>query len=113
MAASSAREHGNSSDSIIRSPKGNPGRSSVFDSISKKVKWRAKSAFPLPMAEAEQVGVSTKSTYQCIAEEFCDARITNREETLKIIEELVITFLEDISNGRCPEFRLVSVPSLH
>ena len=97
----------------LRSLKGKPGKGSIFDSISKRIKWRAKSAFPLPMAEAEQVSVSNKSTYQCIAEEFCDARITNREETLKIIEELVITFLEDISNGRCPEFRLVSGPSLH
>ena len=45
----------------------------------------------------------------CSAEEFFDARVTGREETMRIIEGLTCQFLEDIASGRTPEIHLVGL----
>lgn len=63
------------------------------------------------MAREQDEGRET--SIPCAAEEFCDARVTEREETMRIIEGLIRQFLEDIANGRAPELYLVGLAGAH
>lgn len=56
---------------------------------------------------ARQQDEEREASTPCAAEEFCDARVTEREETIKIIEGLTSQFLEDIASGRAPDIYLV------
>lgn len=60
-----------------------------------------------PSEMARQQDEERETSIPCAAEEFCDARVTGREETMRIIEGLTSQFLEDIANGRAPELYLV------
>lgn len=62
---------------------------------------------------ARQQEEERETSIPCAAEEFCDARVTGREETMKIIEGLTVQFLEDIASGRAPEMHLVMTAHAH
>ena len=44
-----------------------------------------------------------------VGDDFYDARLTEPEETKKIIENLLLSFLSDVANGKNPSMELVSV----
>ena len=66
-----------------------------------------------PSAMAREQDEERETSIPCAAEEFCDARVTGREETMRIIERLTSQFLEDIANGRAPELYLVRIARAH
>ena len=60
------------------------------------------------MATGEDGLVSTGRSMKCSVEEWSDAQCFSRDETLKLIEKLVLEFLQTVSRGDDPQLILVN-----
>ena len=60
------------------------------------------------MATGEEGLVSTGRSMKCSVEEWSDAQCLSRDETLKLIEKLVLEFLQTVSRGDDPQLILVN-----
>ena len=60
------------------------------------------------MATGEDGLVSTGRSTRCSVEEWSDAQCLYRDETLKLIEKLVLEFLQTVSRGDDPQLILVN-----
>lgn len=60
------------------------------------------------MATGDDGLICTGESMRCSVEEWSDAQCLSRDEILKLIEKLVLEFLQTVSRGDDPQLILVS-----